>query len=153
MAIHGRCKEIKEETRQKKEKELRRRLTTVPSSIFLDRDLAPLESITEYLKEEKDMTYHEIALLVGRNDKTIWTCYSRARKKRSEKEKIALSFEDVIEIPIDIFKNRTLAPLESITSYLKDNKGLSFHEIAVLLNRDDRTIWTCHNRAKKKFAS
>jgi len=99
------------------------------------------------------MTYHEIALLVGRNDKTIWTCYSRARKKRSEKEKIALSFEDVIEIPIDIFKNRTLAPLESITSYLKDNKGLSFHEIAVLLNRDDRTIWTCHNRAKKKFAS
>jgi hypothetical protein len=30
---------------------------------------------------------------------------------------------------------------------------MSFHEIAVLLNRDDRTIWTCYNRAKKKHTT
>ena len=56
----------------------------------------------------------------------------------------------VVTIPSDIFRDRTLAPLESISEYLKDNLGMSYHEIAVLLNRDDRTIWTCYNRAKKK---
>ena len=34
--------------------------------------------------------------------------------------------------------------------YLKDKLNLTYHEIAVLLNRDDRTIWTCYNIAKKK---
>ncbi len=58
--------------------------------------------------------------------------------------------DEVVEIPSAIFRDRTRAPLESISQYLKDVKGLSFHEIAVLLNRDDRTIWTCYSRAKKK---
>ena len=60
--------------------------------------------------------------------------------------------DTVVSIPSSIFKDRKLAPLESITEYLKDTQGLSFHEIAVILNRDDRTIWTCYNRAKKKNA-
>jgi len=59
----------------------------------------------------------------------------------------------VVTIPSNIFKDRNLAPLESISEYLKDKQGMSFHEIAVLLNRDDRTIWTCYTRAKKKQAS
>jgi DNA-binding transcriptional MerR regulator len=56
----------------------------------------------------------------------------------------------VIDIPSSIFKDRDLAPLEAITEHLKDDLGMSFHEIAVLLNRNDRTIWTCYSRAKKK---
>lgn len=63
---------------------------------------------------------------------------------------IDLKEVSVVEIPSTIFRDRTLAPLESISEFLKDKAGLSFHEIAVLLNRDDRTIWTCYNRAKKK---
>ena len=59
----------------------------------------------------------------------------------------------IVAIPSDIFRDRTLAPLESISEYLKDKEGLSFHEIAVMLNRDDRTIWTCYNRAKKKHSA
>ena len=58
--------------------------------------------------------------------------------------------DTVVSIPSSIFKDRKLAPLESITEYLKDEHGMSLHEIAVILNRDDRTIWTCYNRAKKK---
>ena len=125
----------------------------VPSSIFLDRELAPLESISEYLKEEKGLTYHEIAVLVERDDRTIWTCYNRVKKKRAAKPKKEAKPEKIIEIPLDIFKNRTFAPLESITAHLKDIAHMSFHEIAVLLNRDDRTIWTCYNRAQKKLVA
>ena len=127
-------------------------IVAIPSSIFRDRSLAPLESITEYLKDEKDLSYHEIALLLDRDDRTIWTCYNRAQKKRKEHPKTREPSEQEVQIPVEIFKNRQFAPLESISFYLKENVSMSFHEIAVLVGRNDRTIWTCHNRAKKKQA-
>ena len=55
-----------------------------------------------------------------------------------------------IFLPPSIFQDRSLSVLESITEYLKDSKNFSYHEIAEIMNRDDRTIWTCYNRAKKK---
>jgi hypothetical protein len=94
-------------------------------------------------------------VLVERDDRTIWTCYSRAKKKRGSKEheiepgKSQKHSQE--QIPLNILKNRNFAPLESISFFLKNTKGMSFHEIALLLNRDDRTIWTCCNRATKKI--
>ncbi|MFC1728656.1 hypothetical protein ACFLZ7_04320 [Nanoarchaeota archaeon] len=55
-----------------------------------------------------------------------------------------------LEVPLSLFRDRSISVLEALSEHLKDKKGLSYHEIAVLLNRDDRTIWTCYNRAKKK---
>lgn len=130
---------------------MRQRYSTVPSTIFLDRELAPLECITEYLKEE-GLSYHEIAVLLERDDRTIWTCYNRATKKRQQKPKMQQAAKEAVGIPLEIFKDRTFAPLERMATHLKDNNMLSFHEIAVLLNRDDRTIWTCYHRAQKKIA-
>lgn len=57
---------------------------------------------------------------------------------------------DEIKIPVSIFSDRSLASLEVVVEYLKEIKNLSYHEIAVLLNRNDRTIWTCYHRAKIK---
>ncbi|MFH1307246.1 MAG: hypothetical protein ABIH72_00140 [archaeon] len=62
---------------KKEEKEI-----SIPSSIFKDRKLKVLEVLVEYLKEKLNLSYHEIALLLNRDDRTIWTVYSRARKKR-----------------------------------------------------------------------
>jgi len=53
-------------------------------------------------------------------------------------------------IPTMIFKDRRLAVLESIVAYLKENKGMQYHEIAEMLNRDQRTIWTVYQRTLKK---
>jgi hypothetical protein len=55
-----------------------------------------------------------------------------------------------IFIPLDIFADRRLSSLEVIVEYLKEKRHLTFHKIAVMLNRDDRTIWTTYNRAKNK---
>ena len=55
-----------------------------------------------------------------------------------------------ISIPISVIGDRSVATLEAVVEYLKDTLDLSYHEIAVLLNRDDRTIWTSYKRAKKK---
>lgn len=58
--------------------------------------------------------------------------------------------QEFVMIPTFVLKDRSVSVLEAIVEYLKDHKGLSYHEIGLLLNRNERTIWTCYNRAKKK---
>ena len=55
-----------------------------------------------------------------------------------------------VSIPTAVFRDRTLKPLEVVVEYLREHHKLSLHQIATLLNRDDRTIWTVYNRAKRK---
>lgn len=66
-------------------------------------------------------------------------------KVKSERERISR-----VGIPVSILKDRKLSALEAISEYLKETLNMNYHEIAVLMNRDDRTIWTVYNRAKKK---
>jgi DNA-directed RNA polymerase specialized sigma24 family protein len=64
-----------------------------------------------------------------------------------------LDEERYVNIPSFIFRDRSLAALESVVVYLKDSQGMNYAQIAKLLNRDDRTIWTTYQRAKKKLAA
>jgi hypothetical protein len=66
-------------------KEGRLRALTIPASIFRDRELSVLEAITEYLKDRRNLRYSEIAQLLNRDDRTIWTAYRRSKEKRGEK--------------------------------------------------------------------
>jgi DNA-directed RNA polymerase specialized sigma24 family protein len=45
-----------------------------------------MESVVFYMKKSLDMTYHEIAVALNRDDRTIWTVYNRALKKRGDKK-------------------------------------------------------------------
>lgn len=54
-----------------------------------------------------------------------------------------------ITLPISIFDER-LGMLESASLYLKDELNLSFNDIAKLLKRNYKTIWTSYNKAKQK---
>ena len=127
------------------------RLKFVSSYIFRNRSLPVLETLVTYLKDETSLTYHDIALLLNRNDRTIWTSYNRAKgktikpKKETEKKEVL--------IPLLVFQDRTISVFESMIKYLKEELNLRYHEIAVLLNRNDRTIWTVYNRAAKKKAN
>jgi len=122
---------------------------SIPQSIFKDRTIAVLEALAEYLKDNLKMSYHEIAVLTARNDRTIWTAYNRAKQKREGKEMRARE-RAILTVPFNIFSDRRLSVLEVITEYLKDKKQLTYHEIASMLNRDDRTIWTVYDRVRKK---
>lgn len=68
----------------------------------------------------------------------------RGDKKRISRKSSYISF------PSSIFKDRSVSVLEALSEHLRDSKNMSYHEVAVLLNRDDRTIWTCYKRAKDK---
>ncbi|MBW2967314.1 hypothetical protein KY362_02395, partial [Candidatus Woesearchaeota archaeon] len=52
-------------------------------------------------------------------------------------------------IPVAVFA-QSLSPSEALCTYLHRQRGLSFHEIALLINRDDRSVWTSCSRAGAK---
>ena len=119
----------------------------VPLSVFKNDYLGSLETIVKYLKEELNLRFHEIAVLLNRDDRTIWASYKIACKKR--KEKLSAK-ESKFFIPVYIFTHRKFGVLEAIVGYLKDNFKLRYSEIAELLNRDERNIWTAYNHYKRK---
>ncbi|MCK5107160.1 MAG: hypothetical protein KAQ83_00355 [Nanoarchaeota archaeon] len=53
------------------------------------------------------------------------------------------------KIPLEVFKDRKVSVLEAMVEYMK-GQGLNFHEIGILLNRDERNMWTVYNRAVRK---
>ena len=128
----------------------------IPTSIFTDRTLKVLEAVVEYLKESKGFTHHQIAALINRDDRTIWTVYHRVglkRKSHIHVEAPVAGVSDALFFPSTVFHDRTLKVLEVVVEYLKEQKHLTYHQIAVLINRDDRTVWTVYKRAEKKRAA
>ena len=120
----------------------------VPISVFNNDYLSSLENIVKYLRENLLLTFKQIAVLTNRNEIALAVTYRNAKKKLETK--FVISAISPYSIPVSILKDRKLSVLENIVSYLKDTFGLTYHNIAVLLNRDDRTIWTVYQRAIKK---
>ena len=54
----------------------------IPVSIFKNVKLSPFETIVKYLKEEMVLTYRQIGKLLNRDERNIWTVYSRATRKQ-----------------------------------------------------------------------
>ena len=119
----------------------------VPLSVFKNDYLSSLETIVKYLRENLLLSFKQIASLTNRNEIALAVTYRNARKKLEAK------FADEsspYSIPVSILQDRNLSVLENVVSYLKDTFGLNYHKVAVLLNRNDRTVWTVYQRAKKK---
>jgi DNA-binding CsgD family transcriptional regulator len=56
-----------------------------------------------------------------------------------------------VKIPISEISSRKLSVLESIVAYLK-NQGMTLSQIASTIQRDQRTVWTIAERARRKAA-
>ena len=55
----------------------------VPVSV-LKTNLSLLEAVVVYLKDQFNLSYHNIGELLQRNERTIWTVYNRAMKKNAK---------------------------------------------------------------------
>lgn len=73
-----------------------------------------------------------------------------SKDKKREVERGIIERHSDIRIPHAIFRNTSLSIMEAIVDYLKTDHGLMFCEISAILDRDERNIWTVHNRAQKK---
>ena len=120
----------------------------VPISVFKNEHLGSLETIVKYLRENLLLSFKQIASLTNRNEIALAVSYRNAKKKLEAK--FVVDEISPYHIPVSILQDRDTSVLENIVSYLKDTFGLAYHKIALLLNRDDRTIWTVYQRAKKK---
>jgi DNA-binding CsgD family transcriptional regulator len=114
--------------------------------ILFKQNISPAEILCKYLKENLGLRFSEIARLLNRDDRTVWINYRNAVKKKSEK----IEVEKKVLISIKIFSDRRLSVLEAVVNYLK-NKGFRNNEIAEILNKDQRNIYTLYSRARKKL--
>jgi hypothetical protein len=117
----------------------------LPSCIFNEK-ISAFESIVNFLKENQGIPNKEIAIVLGKSQKSVWQCYNNCKQKHPSQFKIVAS---EYYIPVSALKTE-LTILEAIVSYLKDFLNLKFHEIGLALKRDDRTVWTVYDRANKR---
>ena len=118
----------------------------MPVGIFSNDCLGSLEAIVKYLKENLKLKFSKIAKMLNRSSKTIWATYHKSLKKMPS------SFDNAsrqVMIPVSAISNRSYSTLESVVGFIKDLE-YSNHEVALMLNLDDRTIWTVYDRVKKK---
>jgi hypothetical protein len=120
---------------------------SIPVEIFANKKLGILEAAVKYLREEKGFSLTEIAQMLNRDRRTVWSTYDFAQKKCPQRVFVSGSR---YWIPVSVFTGRDFGVLESLTTHLIEHYRLKFSQIAVLLQRDQRTIWTVYNRAKKK---
>lgn len=117
----------------------------VPIGIFAG-ELSSLEAIVKYMRENLKLRFSKIAKLLNRSSKTIWATYHNSAKKMPSPF-IGVSSE--IMMPVSAVSNRSFSTLESVVRFIKD-LGCTNHETAMMLNLDDRTVWTVYDRVKKK---
>ena len=120
---------------------------TVPLCILAERPLGILEAVTKFLRENKEMSFNQIAKELNRDNRTIWSAYHVAKKKNDATLVIR---SKTIRVPLRVFSERDIGLLESISVYLRDKKHMGFSEIGRLLNRSERTIWSSYHAAKRK---
>jgi hypothetical protein len=123
----------------------------IPIAIF-NQNISPAEVLSKYLKENLGLNFREIGKLINRDERTIWINYRNAIKKKKLKIKIKkkLKIEKLINISVKIFSDRRLSVLESIVKYLKEREFRN-SEIAEMLGKDPRNIYTLYSRVKKKL--
>lgn len=126
-------------------------LLSVPANLFSDRSLSVFEVLVEHLREKEKLSNNQIAVITNRDNKTIWTVYNRAQKKRKLTKKPELTNCNT-NIPISSLLDRKFAVLESLVIHMKERNQLTYKQIAELTARNERTIWTVYNRATKKRA-
>jgi DNA-directed RNA polymerase specialized sigma24 family protein len=82
------------------------------------------------------MKYSEIALMLGRDERTIWTAY---RKASGKMKMIMENGASRMAIPLLIFENSKFSVLELTVRYLR-GKGMKYSEIASALGRDESNV-------------
>lgn len=114
----------------------------LPVSVF-KHGLSGLETVCVFLKDVEGLRFSEIGKVLNRSPVTTRLSYRNGRKKY--KGKLDVSEKDV-RVPVEMFKNRKRSVLTHVVAYLKDVEKMSYKEIAKLMKRDYKTVWTAYKR-------
>lgn len=113
----------------------------IPLSVFKGKSCG--RTLISYLKS-KGLSFSDIARILNRDPRTIWTAYKKASME-------SYFDDDDILVPVHIFSYRGLSILESIVFWLKSDKGFDYNSMTRLLGKNYQTIRTVYMRALKKI--
>ena len=122
----------------------------VPLVALQKKQLTILESLIVYLHDNRKLNYHEIAVLLKRDEANVRHSFQEAKLKLLNKEFVGEKFSKIF-VPVSIFADRSVSAFEALVLYLKENSELSLQEISVLLNRSSSTVRVIYSRARKKY--
>ena len=144
----------KSENSKNSENYLKRNLKNeffVPLVALQKKQLTILESLIVYLHDNRKLNYHEIAVLLKRDEANVRHSFQEAKLKLiSKKESLEEKFSNLF-VPASIFADRKISAFEALVLYLKENSELSLQEISVILNRSSSTVRVIYSRARKKY--
>jgi len=72
------------------------------------------------------------------------------KNKKGRSDRDILSKHSKLNIPLIALRNKPLTTYEALVVYLRDDSGFNYHNIAVLLDRDEKDVRKVYFRAKKK---
>lgn len=119
---------------------------TIPLSIFSHK-LHPAEALCKYLKEKKELSYQEIAVLLNRHPKSVWSTYQRSQQKMRKQFSLK---EEKYHLPLSLFNNRSYSLLEGVVLYMNQIHKLSNKQLATLLRKSPNSIAVLAKRAREK---
>jgi transposase len=115
----------------------------IPVTVF-SAGLPPLTALVKYLHDEKKLAVREIALKLGRHEQTIWTILRKGKDER------LVVKECEVLIPVSLFSKEKFSILETLTNFLLTDQQMTLSQIAKVLDKSIKTIWTCSSRYKTK---
>ena len=115
--------------------------------IFSNMKLSPTEVLVKYFHENKFKKFSEIASMLKRNQNTIQTTYNNSKRKHPQNLRF---YTTGVKVPLFIFQTKRFTVLESLVKYLKEQKNMTNNEIAKLIKKSNKTIWTVYDRVKNK---
>jgi len=115
-----------------------------PATIF-SLELSPLEAASRYLKDIKKKSINKIAKILSKHPSAISTAYKNSKEKNFDFK------QSEIQIPLSIFSENKELSISEATSIFLIEKGMKIVQISFVLNKDQRTVWTFVDRAKKKL--
>lgn len=118
---------------------------SIPLSIFADK-LSPSEGLCKYLKDYYNLSFAQIAQLLNRDDRSIWTSVNRAEKKIPGR----FTPTSDIHIPISIFSDRSHSILEHVVNYLQEHYDYTIYKIAKMIDKTPAALYAVAKRGKQK---
>lgn len=119
---------------------------SIPLSIFSNK-LYPAEALCKHLRETEQLSFKDIALLLQRSEKSVWSTYQRASLKMKPR---FTKRQENYSLPIAIFQNRSYSFLESVIFYMNRVHRLKTKNIAALLGKSPNSMAVLLKRAREK---
>ena len=120
---------------------------SLDSSVFHNRKLTFSQALVIHLKEEKKQSYADIARMLGRDQRTIWTQYQTAIQHIGTNSYRFLATGT--NIPLSALQREGCSLMEAAILYLR-SQGKKNKEIATALARSERTISSLLVRLRKR---